>query len=276
VSVTASPSGYKQFHLHLHLKYGRDVLKTKSGTCINTAIFYASVAEAAGLEAHIYLVPGHAFPVVRLPESRDVRVPVESTWRDVNFWRRQDKSLEDDNSAVGSAIKTCLKYRNTGLLLDVNLHKPHENGVTPPELPNVGNNPLKDWGIVDPDQVPSDHPGVPAPPPGGPLPGGPPPGGPPPGAPTAADLVGKWKAPSCTFELNRQGTFSVLLDGTPATQRVFGIVVDNRSYGTYSYENGTLTLTYPDLFGLSESGQVVWHDKPSALLVGGHVWKRLR
>src|SRR5262249_24116079 len=56
--------------LQPRLKVGRDVLRSRSGTCVNTAIFFASVAEAAGLEPFIVVMSGHAFAGVQLPRSR--------------------------------------------------------------------------------------------------------------------------------------------------------------------------------------------------------------
>ena len=42
-----------------------DVLKEKSGNCIELALLYASAAEALDLESAIVLVPGHAYVAVR-------------------------------------------------------------------------------------------------------------------------------------------------------------------------------------------------------------------
>jgi hypothetical protein len=63
---------------YLRLKYGRDGLHDKAGTCVNTSIFFASAVEAAGLDAVIEFVPGHAFAGVRLPKSEKF-VFVETT-----------------------------------------------------------------------------------------------------------------------------------------------------------------------------------------------------
>ena len=42
-----------------------DVLKERSGNCIELALLYASAAEALDLESAIILVPGHAYVAVR-------------------------------------------------------------------------------------------------------------------------------------------------------------------------------------------------------------------
>jgi hypothetical protein len=50
-----------------HVKYGRDVLRNRAGTCIDLAILYASVCEGVGLKPIMVLIPGHCFPAVALP-----------------------------------------------------------------------------------------------------------------------------------------------------------------------------------------------------------------
>jgi hypothetical protein len=135
--------------LHQHLKYGRDVLRTKSGTCVNTAIFYASVAEAAGLDAYIFVIKGHAFAGVRLPKSGGL-VLVETTLatgRGAEF-----------AEAVQSATKTYAAAAELGLLLPVDIRQQRRRGVTPPELPDAGKNPLKEWGIRPPTASAAPHP----------------------------------------------------------------------------------------------------------------------
>jgi tetratricopeptide (TPR) repeat protein len=125
--------------LHQHLKYGRDVLRYRSGTCVNTAIFYASVVEAAGLDAFIFVIEGHAFAGARLPSGK--LLPVETT-----------KATRGDGApfevAVEEAGKTFAEASAVGLILPVDIRWQRQRGVTPPELPDAGKDPLKEWGIV--------------------------------------------------------------------------------------------------------------------------------
>src|SRR5262249_36749431 len=58
--------------------YGRNVLKNGTGTFIDLAVTYASLAESAGLSAGVVLKPNHAYAVVVLPVSRRV-LAVETT-----------------------------------------------------------------------------------------------------------------------------------------------------------------------------------------------------
>jgi hypothetical protein len=122
-----------------HLKYGRDVVRTKSGTCVNTSIFFASVVEAMGLEAFIWVVPGHAFAGARLPKSRQW-VAVETTGCGGGTW---ETSLPFDE-AVQRATQTAQKWRKVGLIQEVNIRQLRQRGVHPPELGDAGTDPLKD------------------------------------------------------------------------------------------------------------------------------------
>jgi len=77
VAYQTSPTLKVNQRFGQHVKYGRDVLSNRAGTCIDLAIFWASAAKAVGLKSFIVIVPGHAFPMVELPNGN--RVPIEST-----------------------------------------------------------------------------------------------------------------------------------------------------------------------------------------------------
>ncbi len=59
------------------VRFPRDVIKNRSGTCIDLAILYASMLNAVGLHPVLVLIDGHCFPAVILPSQRIVAV--EST-----------------------------------------------------------------------------------------------------------------------------------------------------------------------------------------------------
>jgi hypothetical protein len=132
--------------MHQHLKYGRDVLRTKSGTCVNTSILFASVAEAAGLSPVIIVIPGHAFAGVALPESKQFLL-VETTGCGGG-------TLETSMSfaqAQASAARTFTKAEADGRLYAVHVRQLRQKGVQPPELPRLGVTALKDWGVSMPE-----------------------------------------------------------------------------------------------------------------------------
>jgi hypothetical protein len=125
-----------------YLKYGRDVLRTKKGTCVNTAILYASVAEAVGLESAIVVIPNHAFAAVRLPKSGQW-FPVETTMGTVTV-------NAPFAAACAKARETFENAARSGLFLLVNVTEMRAKGVTPPTLADVGTNVLARWNIVAP------------------------------------------------------------------------------------------------------------------------------
>ncbi len=75
-----------------HIKYTRDVLRNRAGTCIDLAVTWASVCEAVGLEPAIVVIPGHAFPAVKLPVSKRW-VAIESTMLNSTFKEAVDRGM---------------------------------------------------------------------------------------------------------------------------------------------------------------------------------------
>ena len=99
-----------------HVKYGRDVLRNRAGTCVDLAIFYASACEAVGLQPTLILIPGHCYPGVVLPSGRPVAV--ESTMIGsksfVDAFKYGCKKLSE--SMRGTAyIVNILEMRNLGV-----------------------------------------------------------------------------------------------------------------------------------------------------------------
>jgi tetratricopeptide (TPR) repeat protein len=161
ISYETTPGDIIDGLRHQHLKYGRDVLRTKSGTCVNTSIFYASVLEAAGLDACIWVVPGHAFAGAKMPESGKF-VVVETTGCGGGTL---ESSLPFDK-AMEAAQKTAAKWATVGLILEVNIRQLRRRGVEPPELVALGKNPLEEWKIKPPAEGPAtERPAAEAPPP---------------------------------------------------------------------------------------------------------------
>jgi hypothetical protein len=129
-----------------HLKFGRDVLQTKTATCINTAITFASVAEAAGLEPLIVVIPNHAFMAVRLPKSKQplfIETTGATTTANAPFAAACKKAEKEFRDAMQS-----------GLLLLIDVKELRNKGVTPPELTPVGDDVLTRWDIRSPKSIP--------------------------------------------------------------------------------------------------------------------------
>ena len=138
VAYQTPPFGENDKKFIQHVKYGRDVLKNKAGTCIDLAILYGSLCQAVGLEPVLYNIPGHCFPAVKLPQSGRV-IPVESTLiGKVGF-----------EQAVKFAQEKHFQRMFSGQLTydEANIAKLHKNGAVPMDLPSVGEDPLDKWGV---------------------------------------------------------------------------------------------------------------------------------
>ena len=122
------------------IKYPRDVFRDKSGTCVDLAITYAALAESVGLKSNLMVVPGHTFPVIRLPSGKVLAV--ESTGlgggnQRMNF-----------DQAVDAGMKEFQKYLNEGVYYLVNLEDEWNMERVPnPELAQLGTDFLEKSGI---------------------------------------------------------------------------------------------------------------------------------
>lgn len=138
-----TPSGFlTQYSPGQDIKYPRDVLRDKSGTCVDLAILYASVCEAVGLKTILIVIPGHAFPVVVLPDGRSL--PVESTAIS------GPQGAVPFNTAVQIGSQN-LSQLQAGMYYAVDVEAMHQEGVVSPELPKLEADILKRWGWHLPD-----------------------------------------------------------------------------------------------------------------------------
>ncbi|CAN5198375.1 hypothetical protein BH11PLA2_BH11PLA2_47900 [soil metagenome] len=141
IAYQTPPGGANDKKYIQHVKYGRDVLKNKAGTCIDLAILYGSLCQAVGLEPVMYNIPGHCFPAVKLPKSGRI-IPVESTLiGKANF-----------EQAVKTAQEKHFQPMNNGQMPydEAYIAKLNKMGAVSMDLPNVGEDPLDKWGIKMP------------------------------------------------------------------------------------------------------------------------------
>jgi hypothetical protein len=59
-----------------HIRLPREVVSGNTGLCIELALLHASVYKAAGLDPVIFLIPGHAYPGIKIGNQY---IPIEST-----------------------------------------------------------------------------------------------------------------------------------------------------------------------------------------------------
>jgi hypothetical protein len=137
IAYQTPPSGYFNGQFGQHIKYGRDVLQNRAGTCIDLAIFYGSVCEAVGLHPILFCIPGHCFPAVTRPGSSKLyAVETQYAGQQKSYKvARQTATQEVDNA------------RQKGNLYEVDIVKLHNQGVYGLQLPTLPPSTLTDWGI---------------------------------------------------------------------------------------------------------------------------------
>lgn len=140
-----TPSGFlvEYSSMGQDIKYPRDVLRDKAGTCIDLAILFAAVCQTVNLKSYIVVIPGHAFPVIELP-SGDI-LPIESTGLGGPIVGKS-ASFE---KAVEIATEQLQKLE-FGKFFVVDIAEMQRLGVLPPELPSLPPTVLKDWGYTLP------------------------------------------------------------------------------------------------------------------------------
>lgn len=141
-----TPPGLFDKAVRQHVKFGRDVLRNRAGTCIDLAILYASTCEAGGLAPCLVMIPGHCFPAIKLPQGgiQAVEATVVSGTNDgqmVPF----EKAAQIGQKELAEAVQN-------GLFYLVDIQKLRKDGVPTPELPGLATSALVDWGIKAPDQ----------------------------------------------------------------------------------------------------------------------------
>jgi hypothetical protein len=134
-----------------NVKYPRDVLRDRSGTCIDLAVLYAAMAHATGLPSYLCIVPGHCFPVVGLPDGGLAAVEVTG----VGGGGRMGAKASPFGEVFLYGVRE-LEEALKGPHVLVDLRTQWTHGVSCPELPPVGpdyvaKKPLREKG--DPEKI---------------------------------------------------------------------------------------------------------------------------
>jgi hypothetical protein len=246
IAYQTPPGGRVNGQFSQHVKYGRDVLQNRAGTCIDLAILFGSACEAVGLKPVLFLIPSHCFPAVVLPRSGKI-LAVESTMvGKADFDKALKAGAEEAMKAVTKQIPS----------YQVDIMQLREMGVYSLELPAVPTGVLKDWGIQPAPTQAADNPPAPEQrmPPrderhadaggGGENPAG-------------YSIVGKWTG-SAVINGQRLITYSAMKpDGTMgcAVTNEAGQVL-SRDAGRYTYANGILSSQFDS--GGWEKASITW------------------
>ncbi|MBN1288822.1 MAG: hypothetical protein JXA49_04205 [Actinobacteria bacterium] len=84
VRYIQEPAGFWTGSESQYIQYPKETLDRKSGTCIDLAIAMSAIMEAVGVRSYVALIPGHAIPMIELPQSGDVYA-IESTFIDKEY-----------------------------------------------------------------------------------------------------------------------------------------------------------------------------------------------
>jgi hypothetical protein len=80
-----------------YVQYPKETIERRSGTCLDLSITMSALMEAIGVKSYVALMPGHAIPLVELPESGDIYA-IESTFLD------KDYALNKHGDAVSAEV----------------------------------------------------------------------------------------------------------------------------------------------------------------------------
>lgn len=136
-----------------NVKFPRDVLRDKSGTCIELAIFLAAVGHQLGIDSKLAIVTGHCFPIFQLSEgkgndAKTRRVPLEATSIRGGLHGTGMERVGFDK-AVELASATEKRHRADDTFIEVDVQTLWMRGVNPPELPPLPDDSLARWGVTE-------------------------------------------------------------------------------------------------------------------------------
>lgn len=134
IAYQTPPGGIFEGKFGQHVKYPRDVLQNRAGTCIDLAIFYASVGQAVGLRPVMFLVPGHCYPAFHLPSGN--LLAIETTQVGAGSFQ---KARESGKNNLLTAFQN-------GRYFMVDVQEMHDHGVDALDLPAVPNDYLVSLG----------------------------------------------------------------------------------------------------------------------------------
>ncbi len=127
-----------------NLKYPRDVIRDKSGTCIELAILFAAMAHDIGLTPYLVVKSGHCFPVIKLPIGKGL-VAVEATGikGGVRF------GADPFEKVLFEGKKELEEVQKSGEFVMVDVEQAWMEGVACPELDVLPGDIMKQWGISE-------------------------------------------------------------------------------------------------------------------------------
>lgn len=142
--LTDKSISFNAMHVQ-NVKYPRDVLRDKGGTCIDVAICYAAMANALGIKPYLALRPGHCFPMFEVPGGG--LIAVEATGATKGGVPIDATGLLAFEKAEELATDDFVKRRKAGQLILVDVQSMWTRGVSSPDLETLPANIIKEWGL---------------------------------------------------------------------------------------------------------------------------------
>jgi len=84
VKYIMEPDGFWTGTASQYVQYPKETIERASGTCLDLSICMSALMEAVGVKSYVALIPGHAIPVIELPQSGDLYA-IESTFLDQGY-----------------------------------------------------------------------------------------------------------------------------------------------------------------------------------------------
>jgi hypothetical protein len=114
------------------IRMPRDVIYGNTGLCIELALLWCSISEAAGAKPHLVMIPGHAFVILEALDG--TMLPVECTGIGGGAGGNLNAAMTFDQ-AVKSAAKTLDTNKEKGDPLEIlDVQALQARGIRPPEL----------------------------------------------------------------------------------------------------------------------------------------------
>ena len=134
VKYIQEPSSFWSERQAQYVQYPHETISRASGTCLDLAICMAALMEAVGIRSYIALIPGHAIPVIELPESGDL-IPIESTFVDRQYALSHYPGATSPEVTAGECVDIAVEEINAsmeeGQYILVDIEGSWERGVMP-------------------------------------------------------------------------------------------------------------------------------------------------
>ncbi|MBI5367861.1 MAG: hypothetical protein HZA54_12550 [Planctomycetes bacterium] len=138
----ADPKADIEMKLVQNIKFPRDVLRDRSGTCIDLAILLAGMLHEIGLKPYLMVIPGHCFPAVEFPGGQ--LVAVEST----GVGGGRSGNHMDFDTALRAGMKELEESVQSGLYQKIDIEDCWARGIAPPELEALPPDIMQRWKLT--------------------------------------------------------------------------------------------------------------------------------